>query len=114
MLGDEVAQVSRCSAAHVGASPVTSTRMIGGLPGCRSTSSRGAAVEEDIVVSLRLLVTSQAKIHRDLPSTRPARSARTGCRVTSLSDTSRFKVTASFTADSDVPPRSKKWSRRPI
>ena len=35
-------------------------------------------------------------------------------RVTSLSDTARSNVRASFTADRDVPPRSKKWSSRPI
>ena len=34
--------------------------------------------------------------------------------VTSLRDTARSRVSASLTADSDVPPRSKKWSRRPI
>ena len=51
---------------------------------------------------------------RTVPSTSAARSARTGWRVTSLRDTARSRVIASFTADSDVPPRSKKWSRRPI
>ena len=49
-----------------------------------------------------------------LPSISAARSASTGWRVMSLSDTARSSATASFTADSDVPPRSKKWSRRPI
>ena len=34
--------------------------------------------------------------------------------MTSLRDTARSRVIASFTADSDVPPRSKKWSCRPI
>ena len=32
----------------------------------------------------------------------------------SLSDTARSRAIASFTAESDVPPRSKKWSRLPI
>ena len=44
----------------------------------------------------------------------PAMSARTGCSAMSLRDTARFRAIASFTAESDVPPRSKKWSRRPI
>ena len=44
----------------------------------------------------------------DLPSTTSARSARIGCRVSSLRDTTRSRLTASFTADSEVPPRSKK------
>ena len=43
-----------------------------------------------------------------------ARSARTGVRVMSFSDTTRSSAIASFTAVSDVPPRSKKSSRRPI
>ena len=34
--------------------------------------------------------------------------------MTSLRDTARSRAMASCTADSDVPPRSKKWSRRPI
>ena len=41
-------------------------------------------------------------------------SARIGCSAMSLRDTARFRAIASFTAESDVPPRSKKWSRRPI
>ena len=48
------------------------------------------------------------------PSSSAARSARTGWRVTSLSDTARSRAIASFTADSEVPPQSKKWSCRPI
>ena len=32
----------------------------------------------------------------------------------SLRDTARSRAMASCTADSEVPPRSKKWSRRPI
>ena len=48
------------------------------------------------------------------PSTSAARSASTGWRVMSLSDTARSSAMASFTADSEVPPRSKKSSRRPI
>ena len=31
--------------------------------------------------------------------------------MTSLRDTARSRLTASFTADNDVPPRSKKWSQ---
>ena len=49
------------------------------------------------------------------PSIRAARSASTGCRVTSVRDTARSSVMASLTADSDEPPQSKKkWSFRPI
>ena len=47
------------------------------------------------------------------PSTSAARSASTGWRVISLSDTSRLSAMATLTADSEVPPLSKKWSRRP-
>src|SRR5690606_10298699 len=46
-------------------------------------------------------------------SRRPARSASTGWRTMSFSDTARSSTTTSFTADSDVPPRSKKSSCRP-
>ena len=50
----------------------------------------------------------------DLPSTSAARSARTGWPVRSLREKTRSRLIASFTADNEVPPRSKKWSRRPI
>ena len=34
--------------------------------------------------------------------------------VRSLREKARSRLTASFTADNEVPPRSKKWSSRPI
>ena len=63
---------------------------------------------------LRQRLQQPGRAARRRPSISAARSASTGWRVTSLSDTARSRAIASFTADSDVPPRSKKWSRRPI
>src|SRR5437899_10971559 len=47
---------SRCSAAQRGASPVASTRSIGGFPGRTSTLSTEVEEEEDISISFQSLL----------------------------------------------------------
>src|SRR5256712_9141620 len=47
---------SRCSAAQRGASPVASTRSIGGFPGRRSTSSSEVGDEDDTSISFQSLL----------------------------------------------------------
>src|SRR5438445_6892374 len=49
-------KASRCSAAQHGASAGASTRSIGGLPGCTSTSSSKVGDEDDISISIHLVV----------------------------------------------------------
>src|SRR6266446_1557624 len=85
----------RCSDAQRSASPVTSTRRIGGLPGCRSTlgsevgdEDNDLADNDDISNSpFQSIVAARDEEDRsgtarsrctDLSSTRMARSARTG------------------------------------
>src|SRR5438132_3881708 len=51
---------SRCSAAQRGASPVASTRSIGGFPGRRSTLSSEVGDEDDISISFQSLLLGPA------------------------------------------------------
>src|SRR5438093_2597396 len=66
---------SRCSAAQRGASPVASTRSIGGFPGLRSRLSNEVADDVDILISFHTLILARRS---DAPSIKLARSARTG------------------------------------
>src|SRR5438094_9937551 len=77
---------SRCSAAQRGASPVASTRSIGGFPGRTSTLSREVGDEDGISISFQSLLlkeegnSSEAarRLWTDLSSTSAARSAKIG------------------------------------
>src|SRR5437773_5629145 len=66
---------SRCSAAQSGASPVASTRSIGGFPGRTSTLSSEVGVEDDISISFQslLLKIKQPFWNRSQPLDGPCR-----------------------------------------